>query len=79
MNESRAIVSIFLPLCTQVRGCIIGKIKRGLYCFYVCEGQIQLIHEEIEYIYNKGQTVFIPAEIERLQLKGTELLLEISI
>ena len=82
LNESRAIVSCpyFTTRVLKLEGVYHWENNKEAFTVFMCvEGQIQLIHEEIEYIYNKGQTVFIPAEIERLQLKGTGTLLEISI
>lgn len=82
LNESSALVSCpyFTTHVLELEGAYHWEKNKEAFTVFMCvEGQIQLIHEEIEYVYNKGQTVFIPAEIERLQLKGTGTLLEISI
>ncbi len=66
----------FIPL----EGTIEVKKSNKSFTVYMCvDGDLELIHNEVQYFYKKGDTILIPAQMNDFELSGKASLLEIYI
>ena len=66
----------FIPINGKIK---VKKTKKSFTVYMCIDGNFELLHNKEQFLYKKGDTIFIPAEMNDFELAGNASLLEIYI